>query len=76
MVYVEGFMISIDIRKKEVSNSEICQWCFDTFGKGGYSYTYIPGYRWTIYPYSSGGLRINFENEEDYTWFILRWGSE
>ena len=67
-------MISIDIRKKEVSNSEIIKWCFDTFGKGGFSYTYIPGYRWTVYQYISGGCRLNFENEADYTWFRLRFG--
>jgi len=66
-------MISKDI-KISAARSEVYKWCEETFGNGGESYNLIPGYRWTMYAYISGGLRVNFTNEEDYTWFMMRWG--
>lgn len=60
--------------KTSLSRSEIFQWCTDTFGKGAYSYNHVPGYRWSSYRYISGAIRVQFTNDEDYTWFMLKWG--
>lgn len=53
-------------------HDEIITWCLNQFGKGDYSYNLVEGYRWSIYRYTYGGLRVNFAIEEDLTWFKLR----
>jgi hypothetical protein len=53
-------------------HAEIINWCFNQFGKGEYSYSLVEGSRWSIYSYTYGAIRVNFANEEDLTWFKLR----
>ena len=50
---------------------EICNWCEENIGVGGY-YNGAPGWQWslsTVFGYSE----FSFRREEDAALFILRW---
>jgi hypothetical protein len=55
-------------------HAEIITWCLNQFGNSvKYSYYLVEGVRWTMYRYTYGAIRLNFANDEDLTWFKLRW---
>ena len=65
------YIVELDVNAgEEFRLDEYCEWCEETFGNN------ID--RWKVFEPAdiSASTLIRFSNEEDRTWFLMRWAGE